>query len=206
MKIALIRHGKTAWNAQGRVQGSIETDLSDEGRALLAGLRLPDGFATARPFCSPQRRARQTAALLGMVDPTIDPRLREQNWGDWEGMTRAQMMQRDGEACFETAGRGWDFCPPGGESSGALATRVRAFLNETTASNTDAVAITHMGVIRIAYALASGWDLIAPMPHTLDLSCALVVERQGETLSIAALNVPLPLAGDEGTPAIPLQR
>lgn len=191
MNIALIRHGRTAWNAQKRVQGSIETDLSDEGRALLEGMRPPDGFLGARPFCSPQRRARQTAEILGLTDPVIDAALREQHWGAWEGMTREEMMARDGADCFERAGRGADFRPPGGESTGELLTRVRGFLIATAGIDDDAVCITHMGVIRAAYALATGWDMAAPMPDALDLACALILTVRAETIAVARLNAPL---------------
>ena len=193
MLIALIRHGPTEWNAQHRVQGSIDTPLSDLGRAKMAGLLPPEGFETARPFCSPKLRARQTAQLLGLINPTIDNRLAEQNWGSWEGLTREEMLARDGKDAFERAG-GWGlaFRPPGGESTGELHARLQSFFADVSKDNEDAVAVTHMGVLRAAYALATGWTMSAARPPNLDLSAALVLSLDaGRVMGVAELNAPL---------------
>jgi probable phosphoglycerate mutase len=192
LRIALIRHGPTEWNAQKRVQGRIDMPLSAEGQAKMARLLLPDGFVNARPFCSPQLRARQTAALLGLENPVPDARLVEQNWGVWEGMTRDEMLAQGGEDAFVRAGRGLQFRPPGGESTGELQARVQSFLADAAKLPQDAVAVTHMGVLRTAYALATGWDMSTPMPAELDLTAALVLSLDsGGKPAIAELNAPL---------------
>lgn len=194
MKLALIRHGPTRWNAEHRVQGSIDTPLSEEGRARMASLLPPEGFDGARVYCSPKRRARQTAAAMGLKSPRIDARLAEQNWGDWEGLTRAEMLVRDGEDAFLRAGsqRGLAFRPPGGESTGELHTRVKSFFEDVAKSGENAVAVTHMGVLRAAYVMATGWDKSQPMPAELDLKAALVLQLAADgTPSLARLNVPL---------------
>lgn len=189
MRIALIRHGRTAWNAEGRVQGSTETSLSEEGRAQMAALAPPSGFAAVRAFVSPQKRARETAALLGLA-PVADPRLREQNWGIWEGLTRAEMKARFGDDCFEKAGIGFAFRPPGGESSGELAARVKDFLLDIGRNPADAVAVAHMGVLRAAFAVATGWDMAGPAPG-VDLRAAMILSVTDGTISLAGLNVAL---------------
>jgi probable phosphoglycerate mutase len=192
LRIALIRHGATDWNAQKRVQGRIDMPLSEEGRAKMARLLPPAGFETARPFCSPQLRARQTAELLGLENSTIDARLVEQNWGDWEGLTREEMLARDGEDAFAHAGRGLQFRPPGGESTFELQARVQSFLADVAKLAQDAIAVTHMGVLRTAYALATGWNMSTPMPDELDLTAALVLSLDAEGApKIAELNAPL---------------
>ena len=196
MRIALIRHGPTDWNAQKRVQGSIDMPLSVEGQAKMARLLPPVGFETARPFVSPKLRARQTAALLGLENPKLDARLAEQNWGSWEGLTREEMLARDGADAFARAGRGLYFRPPGGESTGELQARVASFFADAAKLPQDAVAVTHMGVLRTAYALATGWDMSAPMPDELDLAAALVLALDAAgTATIAELNVPLKVKG-----------
>lgn len=192
MLIAFIRHGPTEWNAQHRVQGSVDTPLSEQGRARMARLLPPIGFETARPYCSPKLRARQTAQLLGLENPMIDARLAEQNWGAWEGLTRAEMLARDGDDAFARAGHGLAFRPPGGESTGELQARVQSFLADVAKSPQDAVAVTHMGVLRSGYALATGWNMSTPMPAELDLAAALVLSLDAHgTAAIAGLNVPL---------------
>jgi broad specificity phosphatase PhoE len=192
MRIALIRHGPTDWNAQGRVQGTVDTPLSETGKAKMSARLPPEGFDTVRVYCSPKLRARQTAACLGLKNPHLDARLAEQNWGDWEGLTRAEMLARDGENAFEHAGRGLAFRPLGGESTGELHARVKNFFADIANTGEDAVAVTHMGVLRAAYAMAVGWDMSSPMPGELDLTAALVLFLTPDgTPSIARLNAPL---------------
>lgn len=196
MKIALLRHGPTDWNMQGRVQGSIDTPLSAAGKAKMRALLPPEGFETARVYCSPKLRARQTAACLGLKSPKYDPRLAEQDWGSWEGLTRAEMLARDGEDAFVRAGslQGSAFRPPNGESTGELQERVRDFFRDIAKTGEDAVAVTHMGVIRAAFVLATGWDKSLPMPEELDLKAALILALAADgTPSLALLNAPLPL-------------
>jgi probable phosphoglycerate mutase len=196
MKLALLRHGPTDWNASGRVQGSVDTPLSEDGKAKMAALLPPEGFDHAIVYCSPKLRARQTAACLGLKGVHLDARLIEQNWGDWEGLTRAEMLARDGEDAFVQAGsqHGAAFRPPGGESIGELHTRVKSIFNDIASRGEDAIAVSHAGVLRAAYALATGWDLSAPFPDELDLKAALVLTLAPDgTPSIAQLNAPLRL-------------
>jgi probable phosphoglycerate mutase len=189
MQIALLRHGPTDWNAAGRIQGHIDMPLSAAGAAQMAALRLPRMLAPKRVFSSPMLRARQTAQALGLADSTLadlilDARLMEQNWGRWEGLTREEIIARDGAECYVRAGarRGGAFRPPGGESTQEVLDRVAAFLRDVAAGEGDAAAVTHLGVLRAAYTLATGWTMDAPMPPELDVSRILVLEleRDGE--------------------------
>ena len=191
MRIALLRHGPTDWNAAGRIQGHIDIPLSDIGNARMSALRLPAALSTTRAFSSPLLRARQTAGAIGLAEPVLDARLMEQNWGRWEGLTREEIIARDGADCYVNAGanRGGAFRPPGGESTQEVLDRVAAFLRDVAAGEGDAVAVTHLGVLRAAYTLATGWTMNAPMPPDLDVSRILVLElaRDGAS-TVAALN------------------
>lgn len=190
MKIAFLRHGPTEWNALGRIQGHTDIPLSAEGAAKMAALRLPDSIAASRVFVSPLVRARQTARLLGLSDDVTDARLMEQHWGRWEGLTRAEILSRHGEDAFIRAGLARDFRPLDGESTAELHRRVAHFLRDVAAGDGDAVAVAHLGVLRAAYTLATGWDMATPMPPDLDVSRILLLSlaRDG-TPSLAALNV-----------------
>ncbi len=195
MRIAIIRHGPTEWNEAGRIQGSIDTPLSAAGRAKMAALRPPEGFARARAFVSPLVRARETATLLGLKNPIVDARLAEHHWGKWEGLTREEILARDGADAFERAGLGLEFRPPGGESAQELRTRVNAFLGDVASGEGDAIAVAHRGIMRTAYAIATGWDMRTAMPEALDLTGALVLHLSRETTpTLLALNVPLSAA------------
>ena len=192
MRIAFLRHGPTLWNEDGRIQGRIDMPLSDAGRGKLAILAMPDDFApgSVRCFTSPLVRARQTAAILGFHDPVVDARLSEHDWGDWEGLTREEILARDGKDAFARAGSAIDFTPKGGEPTRDLLARVAAFLREAARDGSDAVAVTHRGILRSAYTLATGWDMATPMPEKLDLSKILVLSLDGEdSPALAALNL-----------------
>jgi broad specificity phosphatase PhoE len=179
MKLALLRHGPTEWNSEGRIQGHTDTPLSAEGLARMSKLRLPPEFSGARIYASPLTRARQTAAALQLPEPVLDARLMEQHWGRWEGLTRAEMEAQDGEDCFVRAGLKTEFHPPGGESTAALMARVADFLKDVARGQGDAVAVAHLGVLRAAYTLATGWTMETPMPKDLDLSKILVLMLDG---------------------------
>lgn len=192
LRIALLRHGPTEWNDEGRIQGQIDMPLSEAGRRKMAALRPPQGFETVRAYISPLVRARETAELLGLRDATVDARLSEHFWGAWEGMTREEILARDGADAFERAGRGIDFTPKDGESTRDLLARVRAFLSDLGRERTDAVAVAHRGIMRSAYTLATGWNMASPMPDKLDLTCALILTlHEGGAIELFELNAPL---------------
>jgi probable phosphoglycerate mutase len=190
LRLALLRHGPTDWNAAGRIQGHTDIPLSDAGLARMAALRLP--FAVTRVYASPMSRTRQTAQALGLSEPIYDARLMEQNWGVWEGLSRDQILARDGADAFIKAGsnRGEAFRPGGGESTGELHARVASFLKDVAQGEGDAVAIAHLGVLRAAYTLATGWDMATPMPAELDVSKILVLSLEKDGASrIEKLNL-----------------
>ena len=141
----------------------------------MAALRLPR--EVTRVYASPMLRARQTAEALGLAAPIYDARLMEQNWGSWEGLTRDEIFARHGADAFIKAGsnRGEAFRPGGGESTGELHARVASFLKDVAQDEDDAVAVAHLGVLRAAYTLATGWDMATPMPADLDVSKILVL-------------------------------
>jgi len=190
LKLAFLRHGPTEWNAAGRIQGHTDIPLSEAGLALMAARALP--FAFARIYASPMLRARQTAQALGLATPLLDARLMEQNWGAWEGLTRAEILAQGGEDAFVKAGseRGEAFRPGDGESTGELHARVAAFLKDIAREDGDAIAVAHLGVLRAAYTLATGWDMATPMPADLDVSKILLLslDKNGAA-KIEALNL-----------------
>ncbi|HKU65716.1 MAG TPA: histidine phosphatase family protein [Rhizomicrobium sp.] len=184
MKIAFLRHGPTEWNALGKVQGQTDIPLSEHGLVKMAALRLP--LAVTRVYASPLLRARQTAQALGLENPILDARLMEQHWGIWEGLTRAEILARHGADAFVKAGAGQGeaFRPGNGESTGEIQARVAGFLKDVAAEDGDAVAVAHLGVLRAAYILATGWNMATPMPAELDVSKILL-------LSLDAAGVPV---------------
>ena len=89
-RLLVLRHGPTAWNERGAIQGRADPPLSAAGRDRVARWRLPAGYGTARWIASPLRRAIETARLMG-GDPAPEPRLLELDWGEWQGCSLAAL-------------------------------------------------------------------------------------------------------------------
>ncbi|WP_099023315.1 glucosyl-3-phosphoglycerate phosphatase [Mycolicibacterium palauense] len=94
-RLVLLRHGQTEWNAGSRMQGQIDTDLTELGRAQ--AVAAAEVLAKRQPLLivsSDLRRARDTALALGErtgLPVDIDTRLRETHLGDWQGLTHIEV-------------------------------------------------------------------------------------------------------------------
>jgi len=147
----LARHGQTAWNAQGRLQGHTDIELDDTGRAQAKELaRSLDGAGVARVWSSDLARARETAAIvaaeLGLAAPQVDAELRERKFGVFEGLTRDEIAVQHPEAW-----RAWvahTQHPPGGEPKDDATVRMQRALLRIVADGTTLV-VTHGGVMRL---------------------------------------------------------
>ncbi len=171
--LVLIRHGPTQWNLDLRIQGRADPSLASEGRNTVAAWRLPPEMAGDWSWLtSPLARARETAALLHAAPVSVEPALIEMDWGAWEGRRLAELRAEGGAAMAAAEARGLDFQPPGGESPRQVQDRLRPLLARLAASGKPSVAITHKGVIRALYALASGWDMAGQAPEKLRDGCA----------------------------------
>jgi probable phosphoglycerate mutase len=189
--VALIRHAPTDWNAERRLQGRSDRPLSAAGRASLCRWRLPALLEHAAWTTSPLARARETAALLGHLDATVDDRLIEMNWGAWEGLTREELLAKAGTGVVDRNPLGRDFRPPGGETPREAALRVKPWIAERARCGAT-TAVTHRGVIRALYAEATGWDMIeAPPDDLLDGAAQLFLAREDGSLSLIRTNLML---------------
>jgi broad specificity phosphatase PhoE len=183
--LLLARHGETDWNRTHRWQGFTGPPLNDTGRRQAEELasRLADIDAI---YSSDTERARETAeiaaARLG-VPVTQDARLREVNFGEWEGLTRQEINER-----YEGAFSRWDACelaePSGGESDAAMAERVLEALSEIGSRHSGRVlVVTSGGPIRAAQAQMAGIEQEVARRHFERVeNCALVevLIRDGE--------------------------
>ncbi|CPR10629.1 phosphoglycerate mutase [Mycobacterium bohemicum DSM 44277] len=125
-KLVMLRHGQTDFNLGSRMQGQLDTELSDLGHAQ--AVAAAESLGKLRPLrivSSDLRRAYDTAVKLGErtgLDVRVDDRLRETHLGDWQGMTHAQI---DAEA--PGARLAWredaTWAPHGGESRLDVAAR-----------------------------------------------------------------------------------
>lgn len=96
-RLLLIRHGETNWNKMGKFQGTIDIELTEEGRAQAALLnkRLKDKFDCI--YASPLKRARETATILANSsnkELNIAEDIKEINFGSWEGLTIKEIKEQ----------------------------------------------------------------------------------------------------------------
>ena len=133
LTLVLTRHGLTDRSDPEQHLGQrIDVSVNDAGRRQAEALaRRLSAVRFDRVVTSPLFRARETAEIIGRgAKLEADPRLKEMDYGDWEGLTYAQIEERAREARRE-----WELAPdrlacPGGESGNDVADRVRSFLDD----------------------------------------------------------------------------
>jgi probable phosphoglycerate mutase len=153
-----IRHGETDWNREARLQGQQDIALNALGRRQAArnGRILPLllGSAQWRFIASPLGRATETmmialeAAGIADTEFDIDDRLKEISFGRWEGLTLADVAEKDPNGGKGRDADKWGFVPPGGESYADLCERIGGWLAD---QHRPAVVVGHGGVLRVLH-------------------------------------------------------
>ncbi len=154
MGLTLVRHGRTAANAAGRLQGRSDNPLDETGRRQARAIGAAIGSAD-RLVSSPLGRAVDTAVLAvpGMA-PELDERWLELDYGDLEGAAVGEIPNETWSRWRTDSG----FRPPGGETLAELGVRVRAALDELApaAVHEHVVVVSHVSPIKAAVAWALG--------------------------------------------------
>lgn len=170
--VAFIRHGRTAWNVERRIQGHTDTQLSPQGREELQRFSAPHCLSGSHWHVSPLTRAVETARLLGPGAFRVEPRLIEMSWGKWEGHTLADLRAQLGDEMLANEAQGVHFRPPGGESPAEVQARLQSWFTEIAGRNHPVVAVSHKGLIRAVLALAYDWDMLGRAPVRLTWNAA----------------------------------
>ncbi|HJL16600.1 MAG TPA: histidine phosphatase family protein [Sandaracinaceae bacterium LLY-WYZ-13_1] len=181
MRLFLVRHAESTWNAEGRWQGQSDPPLSPRGRLQARSLAARFfGAALERALCSDLSRAAETAAALGAT-PEPEPRLREIDVGDWAGLPRAEVAER-----FPEQVRGLRAGEPvrigGGESMEEFESRVDALVDELRARHAGerVLAVTHGGVVRaLATRVLGVRGRASPLLGVSNTALSVVAERDG---------------------------
>lgn len=188
IRLALIRHGHTAWNRAGRIQGRSDIPLEQDAKEHLAGLVLPMSWQQAALVSSPLMRAVQTAELISGRNPLTDPALIEMDWGAWEGKCGKALLADPKNGYKHIEDWGWDYRPPGGESPAEILARLRPWVNRLT---TDTLAVCHIGIMRVILAKACGWEFHGPAPFRIKRDRLFVVDIKKDDWAFSDMPVRL---------------
>lgn len=155
MILYFIRHGETTFNLEGRIQGQLDTPLSELGRqqaqALVAAFHdLPIDAIYSSPLSRASDTAQPVAEDLGLA-LKIDPRLMELDAGVFQGLRSAELGEKFPDAIQKWRGQDPDFRIPGGESRRDLMQRGRAVMEDIFAQgHKQAVVVSHGGLLAAA--------------------------------------------------------
>ncbi|HSF95371.1 MAG TPA: histidine phosphatase family protein, partial [Thermohalobaculum sp.] len=117
---------------------------------------------------SPLSRADETARILARGRPfTLDARLVELSWGEWEGKHGADLLADPDSGYVDVEHWGWHRRPPGGESPWDVWQRVRPALAEIAADPAPALLIVHRALMRVILARAWSWNYDSPEPFRI---------------------------------------
>lgn len=153
-RFGLIRHAQTAWNREKKIQGHSDTALTVEGERQARNWgKLLMGFAWDRILASDIGRALTTAKRMNEllnIPMETDQRIREQDWGEWVGLTVRQIQSIAAQELDQQVHAGWDFCPPGGESRLAVLERSRLALQSAARRHPGEtiLIVCHEGVVK----------------------------------------------------------
>jgi alpha-ribazole phosphatase len=176
VRLILARHGKTAYNMQGRYQGQTDVPLSSTGRQQAA--RLAERLAREEVdaiYASDLQRAWETAAVVSVphgLSVLAEPRLREMGFGEWEGLTYEEIQQRYPQQLPAWDADPLNVAPPGGETLAQVAARVQSAVDEIARAHADqtVLMVSHGGPLRVLLCLALGSSPWAHWQFNLDVA------------------------------------
>jgi probable phosphoglycerate mutase len=181
----LVRHGATDWSESGRHTGRTDVPLTTEGEA---GAREVASALSGRQFAlvltSPLQRARRTAELSGFPAAEIDDDLREWDYGDYEGITTAEI--RDKVPGWTV----WTHPCPDGESADQVAARLDRVVERVRSVAGDALVFGHGHALRALTARWLGEPVAAGRLYRLDTATVSQLGYERDQAVIQAWNVP----------------
>ena len=196
-RLVLLRHGRTAWNLEGRAQGHSDVTLDDTGRAQAAAAA--PYLSLLRPaalWSSDLARARETAsyveAATGLL-ATTDPRLREFDVGERAGLTVAEFAQKYPDAHARWASGHITGGVPGAETVEDVTTRMVPALREMLASlapGRTGIVVTHGACLKVSLVALLGLPVEADEAIFVMDNCgwATLAEHRSGRLRLSSYN------------------
>jgi len=175
----LIRHGETEWNDVGRIQGWAPVTLSATGReqAARVGASIAAEYDVDAVVSSDLHRTHETAAAIAEatgVDVETDERLRERNFGVYQGLSSATFFERfPAFDLLESGETAITKTPEGGESWRAVRERVLAAGRELTDRPGTVAVVTHVNPIRLLTGDCRGLDVPTALTELAVDNCAV---------------------------------
>lgn len=181
LRLLLVRHGEVLSNREMRYVGSRDEPLADSGvrqAEQLAAALAP--LPVNAVYSSPLSRARETGRRIAEareVPLRQEPRLREQCFGEWEGLSRAEVLAADADRL-----RRWESdlgtAPPGGESLESVRTRMLELVGDLTRDHAGdwVVLVSHVGPIKSLLCAALGAPLSTARHMFLDPGTLSVID------------------------------
>ena len=194
-KFGLIRHSETEWNRKKILQGQLDSPLTDFGvqRVGAWGLLLaPLGWDLM--VSSDLGRAAATARLVNQslnIPQEQDPRLREQDWGEWTGMAWEDLKAGHRDELVRMDMAGWDGGPPGGETRRQVLARAQAAIEDLaqTRPGKKILLVAHEGVIKyLVYKLWRDENPDSPTPKLFSHGLHLITWDDANGLRLDNFN------------------
>ncbi len=182
MNLYLIRHGEVEGASEGRLIGRTDAPLSTRG--LDRSHQLADALADAQLsaiYSSDLQRARATAEIIASkngLTVTGNPKWREIDMGQWEGLTMKRIHDENPELVKQLFADPSSFQYPGGESFATFITRIQSALEDLLSqhANERVVLVTHGGVCRVIIGNVLGVPPSNWLRLAQDYGCLNVIE------------------------------
>ena len=191
----LLRHGQTEWNTLKKIQGSADSPLTARGRHDTRNwVKTLQLYHWDRIIASDLGRVRATVDILNRelgLPVSFDARLREQHWGDWEGMTIPSIQENLKEELARRVARGWHFSAPGGESRLAVKDRVLTTLLECaqTWPGQKILVVCHQGVVKSVLYFLLGREFLPEEDPLLHHNRLHLIGCSEQRFSLLELNI-----------------
>lgn len=193
-KIVLVRHGRTAWHAEGRYAGTADVGLDQAGREQVARVveRL-SGAQFAAVYSSPLSRCHDLATAVAEdhgLEVIEDPRLGEIDLGRWDGETFRDIIEKDGEILKKWTRDPTSVTVPGGESLASVQERAMSWFDEACEAHPDAtiMASSHGGPIRAIISAVLELPLANLFRLTVDLASISTINYKGKFSNLEEMN------------------
>jgi broad specificity phosphatase PhoE len=205
VRVLLVRHGRTGWNADGRIQGQADPPLDELGlqQAEAIADRLKD-VALAAIVSSPLQRARVTAEAIAarhaQVPLVLDDRLKEYDFGVVSGLTWDEVVQNHPGFARRWPDDGWAVPIERSEGRSAFRDRVVAAMKEAVRSQADRpiAIVAHGGTFAVYLTTLLGLDINRRHPFHFTNASLSIVEVGDKLKAIDVLNDTCHLDGLRG--------